>query len=346
MDFSWFLTIPGMLISGGVLLLIIALIIFIATSGKKNKKENSVSDKSIEGANDMLNNAASVPTPIENSTTVPEVDSASNNSTSITDLSGLQVNNMEQNIPSQPMENPSTIDSNQNTVENTSTPMEITPEMMNSSMGDTQNNNLEGIESSSAEAVAPMVAPVEATPEVVTPMVTPMVAPVEAAPEVVTPEVAPVEAAPEVVTPMVAPVEATPEVVTPEVAPVEAAPEVVTPMVAPVEATPEVVTPMVAPVEATPEVVTPEVSSTEAAPIYGGANPVQNIDLNNNESHQIYGGANPLENTQVMQPVEIPNVASTESVVPEQQPVQAVDTQATLEQQIPVVQNIQDNQNI
>ncbi len=332
MDFSWFLTIPGMLISGGVLLLIIALIIFIATSGKKNKKENSVSDKSIEGANDMLNNAASVPTPIENSTTVPEVDSASNNSTSITDLSGLQVNNMEQNIPSQPMENPSTIDSNQNTVENTSTPMEITPEMMNSSMGDTQNNNLEGIESSSAEAVAPMVAPVEATPEVVTPMVTPMVAPVEAAPEVVTPEVAPVEAAPEVVTPMVAPVEATPEVVTP--------------MVAPVEATPEVVTPMVAPVEATPEVVTPEVSSTEAAPIYGGANPVQNIDLNNNESHQIYGGANPLENTQVMQPVEIPNVASTESVVPEQQPVQAVDTQATLEQQIPVVQNIQDNQNI
>ena len=276
MDFSWFLTIPGMLISGGVLLLIIALIIFIATSGKKNKKENSGSDKSIEGANEMLNNATSVPTPIENSTTVPEVDSASNNSTSITDLSGLQVNNMEQNIPSQPMENPSTIDSNQNTVENTSTPMEITPEMMNSSMGDTQNINLEGMESSSAEA--------------------------------------------------------TPEVVTPEVAPVEA--------------TPEVVTPEVAPVEATPEVVTPEVAPVEAAPIYGGANPVQNIDLNNNESHQIYGGANPLENTQVMQPVEIPNVASTESVVPEQQPVQAVDTQATLEQQIPVVQNIQDNQNI
>ncbi len=332
MDFSWFLTIPGMLISGGVLLLIIALIIFIATSGKKNKKENSGSDKSIEGANEMLNNATSVPTPIENSTTVPEVDSASNNSTSITDLSGLQVNNMEQNIPSQPMENPSTIDSNQNTVENTSTPMEITPEMMNSSMGDTQNINLEGMESSSAEA----------TPEVVTPEV----APVEATPEVVTPEVAPVEATPEVVTPMVAPVEATPEVVTPMVAPVEATPEVVTPEVAPVEAAPEVVTPEVAPVEATPEVVTPEVAPVEAAPIYGGANPVQNIDLNNNESHQIYGGANPLENTQVMQPVEIPNVASTESVVPEQQPVQAVDTQATLEQQIPVVQNIQDNQNI
>ena len=41
MDLSWFITIPGMLITGGVLLLIIALIIFILTSGKKNKKEKT-----------------------------------------------------------------------------------------------------------------------------------------------------------------------------------------------------------------------------------------------------------------------------------------------------------------
>ena len=40
-DLNWFLTIPGMLITGGILLLLIALIIFIATSGssKKNKKK-------------------------------------------------------------------------------------------------------------------------------------------------------------------------------------------------------------------------------------------------------------------------------------------------------------------
>ena len=38
MDLSWFLTIPGILITGGVLLLIIALIIFISTIGKKGKK--------------------------------------------------------------------------------------------------------------------------------------------------------------------------------------------------------------------------------------------------------------------------------------------------------------------
>ena len=39
-DLSWFTTIPGILITCGVVLLIIALIIFIITS-KKNKKEES-----------------------------------------------------------------------------------------------------------------------------------------------------------------------------------------------------------------------------------------------------------------------------------------------------------------
>jgi len=39
-DLNWFTSIPGMLITGGVLLLLIALIIFIATAGKKGKKSN------------------------------------------------------------------------------------------------------------------------------------------------------------------------------------------------------------------------------------------------------------------------------------------------------------------
>lgn len=39
-DFSWFLTVPGMLITGGILLLLVALIIFIVTSrGEKEPKE-------------------------------------------------------------------------------------------------------------------------------------------------------------------------------------------------------------------------------------------------------------------------------------------------------------------
>ncbi len=36
---DWFMTIPGMLITGGVVFLIIALIIFIATGNKKAKKQ-------------------------------------------------------------------------------------------------------------------------------------------------------------------------------------------------------------------------------------------------------------------------------------------------------------------
>ena len=45
MDFSldWFLSIPGLLISGGVLLFIIALILLIATMAKK-KKEKKTTD--------------------------------------------------------------------------------------------------------------------------------------------------------------------------------------------------------------------------------------------------------------------------------------------------------------
>ena len=42
-SFDWFLTVPGMLITGGVLLLLIALIMFIVTSvkSKKGSKEEA-----------------------------------------------------------------------------------------------------------------------------------------------------------------------------------------------------------------------------------------------------------------------------------------------------------------
>ena len=41
-DLSWFTTIPGMLISCGVLLLLVALIVFIASSSKSKKKKNPI----------------------------------------------------------------------------------------------------------------------------------------------------------------------------------------------------------------------------------------------------------------------------------------------------------------
>lgn len=76
-DFSWFLTIPGMLITGGVLLLIIALIIFIATSGsnrkkeKKEKEETKIETKIEEPVAMVSNGAEMVPaqevqTPVSN----------------------------------------------------------------------------------------------------------------------------------------------------------------------------------------------------------------------------------------------------------------------------------------
>ena len=55
MDFSWFATIPGMLITGGVLLLIISLVMFIAMSNKKGKTKSDASKKSEEGAKSMVN---------------------------------------------------------------------------------------------------------------------------------------------------------------------------------------------------------------------------------------------------------------------------------------------------
>ena len=71
-DFSWFLTIPGMLITGGVLLLIVALIILIV-SGKKGKKNPQ--DEQEVNVNSMVNNnvAPVQPVPVDNGIPVQEV---------------------------------------------------------------------------------------------------------------------------------------------------------------------------------------------------------------------------------------------------------------------------------
>ena len=67
MDFSWFATIPGMLITGGVLLLIISLVMFIAMSNKKDKAKSNSSKKSEDGAKNIVNEMQqNVPTPVDN----------------------------------------------------------------------------------------------------------------------------------------------------------------------------------------------------------------------------------------------------------------------------------------
>ena len=99
-----------------------------------------------------------------------------------------------------------------------------------------------------------------------------------------------------------APVEVAP-VAMPEMpaAPVEVAPVAMPEMpAAPVEVAPVAMPEMpAAPVEVAP------VEATPAPVIYGGANPVVDVNFNQGPSnHQIYGGADPLENTQTIPTVE------------------------------------------
>ena len=54
-DLSFFTSIPGLLITGGVLLLLIALIIFIATGSKKGKKEDKKEDVTVVVENKDVN---------------------------------------------------------------------------------------------------------------------------------------------------------------------------------------------------------------------------------------------------------------------------------------------------
>ena len=67
-DLSFFTSISGMLITGGVLLLLIALIIFIATGSKKDKKDKKAEAESIDNTN---NTVAETPTVNANVATEP-----------------------------------------------------------------------------------------------------------------------------------------------------------------------------------------------------------------------------------------------------------------------------------
>ena len=60
-DLSFFTSIPGMLITGGVLLLLIALVIFIATGSKKDKKGKKGETQNVEASIDN-NTVATTPT--------------------------------------------------------------------------------------------------------------------------------------------------------------------------------------------------------------------------------------------------------------------------------------------
>ena len=276
MDFSWFGTIPGMLITGGVLLLIISLIIFISTMGKKGKKDkNGVEEKSLEGAKEMVSESSQ-----SNSVSAPVADAIPTGTDSITGMPNVA---FATPTPVQP-----------GVVSPMSGTVPVQPEVVQP-MPETAPVQ--------PEVVQPMPETAPVQPEVVQPM--PEAAPVQ--PEMVQPmpEVAPVQ--PEVVPPMPETAPVQPEVVQPmpETAPVQ--PEVVQPMPETVPVQPEVVQPM-------PEVVSVSTEPTnQTVSIYGGASPsVSKSDIETTETHQIYGGANPLENTQSISINDINQAAASQ----------------------------------
>lgn len=303
-DLSWFKTVPGLLITCGVVLLIIALIIFIVTSknnknAKKEAQDNNpkgedttpkdnvqpvsdgVSSETVAAVNTDAGANTSVETPVQNATPVTE-------NVGIEALQNMQ--------PTQSV-NPTPIEveavSSAPVVEDT--PALSSPVVNNPTVDAYQamaNNAAILNDNYVQEPVAPVsqsVESIEVAPEV-TPVMNSVTAPAT-----------PVEVAPILDSP----------VVQPEVS-------------APIN--PEVISPSV---DAIPTPVAPTVSSVsnEQHAIYGGVSQILPNDMSINtgsSNHQIYGGANPLENTQ-----SLPIMGNTQpemstapvSVAPEVAPV-------------------------
>ena len=289
MDFSWFGTIPGMLITGGVLLLIISLIIFISTMGKKGKKDkNSVEEKSLEGAKEMVSESS-----LSNSVSAPVIDAIPTGTDSITGMPNVAF----------------------------ATPTPVHPEVVSPMSGTAPVQPevappMPGAVPVQPEVAQPMPEAAPVQPEVVQPM--PEFAPVQ--PEVVPPmpEVAPVQ--PEVVQPMpeVAPVQ--PEVVQPmpETAPVQ--PEVAPQMSEVVSVSTEPTNQTVSIYGgASPSVSKSDIETTETHQIYGGANPLENTqsisinDINQAAASQV-AAANEPQIEQVVVPVQTEVVQPTPEV--------------------------------
>lgn len=283
-DLGWFTTVPGMFITGGVVLLIIALIILIVT-GKKSKKEKK--EKEAADANVSMN-ANTAPDmnngPVDVNPQQPMVDTLNTQPMGVDSMA--QPVNMNGATPISP-----------DAVAAAATPNNFMGQgTVNDSM--MQNMEMPNVGTTTMPEVAPM-------PEVSASPVDMMQQPMGVNPmmqQVST--VSPV--APEPVQPVMPEVTAIPEVNTTPVDMMQQ-PMGVDPMMQQAQTVSPVVTPA-------PEISQPNVgnfsqpaSQPDEHVIYGGVSPVV-PDLNvNQESHQIYGGADPLANTQT-----IPTIASNE----------------------------------
>lgn len=301
-DLNWFKTIPGLLITGGVVLLIVALIIFIVTSKNNRKEKNKAKDKAVNGDN----NVAAEATAVASNTDV--VDSTANMQNAVTETIAVEpmpvLDQPVQTVPSSEVLSNVNEAQSINTVMESSVPVNNAPhiesvssipvvesapsnmpssdiinqpvmsESMNTSTSNVQVNAIP-IEQLTDNSAAPVneIPTINAdSPEIIS---------------VNTPEVAPV------VTPTIAP--------SPEIVPINTTPAV------------EPAIPAVGPaIDVVPTVEPLTSNNSNSSPaIYGGVSQIiPDMNLSDNNTHQIYGGANPLENTQ-----SVP-VINPEPVVP------------------------------
>ncbi len=317
-DFSvdWFLTIPGMLITGGVLLLIIALIIFITSGSKKEKSKKDTSNENVTPTPDMsfqnqagFSNMGMSYGMMQDNTmnAVPEMN-ANPMGQGVQTPSFMQMNPME----------PNTIND--------------TTQGLNMGV----NQGLDMNQAPQAPAVEPNFNPV--LPSIETPQA-PAADLNNTIPQSGIDQFASVQPVNDVTLPPVAPVSETPQqnvimdtpianstvmptvepIVQPENMEVEIPmPTVEAPVMPDVTPIVEAATPVVdaLPTEAT--VVAPVEEAVESKGIYGGVEPVV-PDMSQKEevTHEIYGGANPLENTQPI-PVVPRSAYQGESPLPEE----------------------------
>ena len=306
-DLGWFTTVPGMFITGGVVLLIIALIILIVT-GKKSKKEKKEKEAADANASMNANTAPDMNNgPVAVNQQQPMVDTLNTQSNGVDSMA--QPVNMNGATPISPDAVAAAATPNNFMGQGTAND----PMMQNMAMpnvGTTTMPEVTAMSEVSASPVAPE--PVQPVMPEVAPMPEVNAVPVDMMQQQMganpmiqqVPTVSPV--APEPVQPVMPEVTAMPAVNTTPVDMMQQ-PMGVDPMMQQASTVSPVVTP-------TPEISQPNVgnfsqpaSQSDEHVIYGGVSPVV-PDLNvNQESHQIYGGADPLANTQT-----IPTIASNE----------------------------------
>ena len=279
---NWFTTVPGILITVGVLLLVVALIIFIVTSindKKRAKGEVNTPVNVVDNSNIPAVQAVDVPAPSVYSTNVVSAQNVNSN------VAVPEVGSMEEAARAADLNAVPPV-----TDFNASIPgMKVSPEdMVSVYSGNTLSTpTVEPVVEVSSVAESPVVA--ETAPVETTMSEMPSVTETPVMPEVSTMPKMPVmpEVNVQVETPVIPEVTAMPEM-----------PTMVAPSV-------EQVVPEMQDVEA-PSISIDAVASVPETQIYGGATPVV-PEIKEEEHHEIYGGANPLENTQSVPISDITN---------------------------------------